>query len=605
MIGLPPILANAVLLVSAVGFGNLVRVLYGRGSAAFRIDSVAITLLTGLGILGTLLFCIGQFWFSLAPILLILSVGLILSVRPIWWVFTNLKPLITDLQPSATLPFAIIAIVFAISAVAGLALPTGDMNNDSVAYHYLGPTVWLRQGIIRAVPDETLTFFPVVVEADYAALISLGGERGPGVFSVVSLLALLLSAAALASRMGLDRRGIWWSLAFLATMPAVYRGIYGGFIDAIFAAFVVMAARVGFDAKHPRHYAVCGIFCGLAMGTKYTGIMAVGLLVFSILIFALWANHSRVIEVLKYLTITSLVTIMVSSPIYLRNWLLYGCPIYPPPPALLHLFSPPGLLPGVMRELVKNVTDTGQGMGKSFAKFILLPFNLTYHTADFRGAGGIGLVPFALGPLGVLAMRRDEFAKKMAAFAIIETAAWFATAQVSRYLIPVYVIAGIFGGIGWRYVEVSASRYGRVLASLVVTISVVYGLMMILPERAEDLHAALSSKFEVQRRRKEIPYVESFEFINTESSVKRILILYPHIATYFIAKDYVKPFGRWGEQTLPGATDVNQVMAQLGSLRPTHVLDVKPEGGSFSLPDHVPGLTVVFANQDQRIYRVN
>ncbi len=605
MTALAPIFANVLLLVSAVGFGNLVRASYRSGSAIFRIDSVALTLLAGLGILGTLLFCIGQFWFSLGPILLILSVGLMLSVRPIWWVLTNIKPLVNDLRPTPILPFVIIAIVFVITAVSGLALPTGDMNNDSVAYHYLGPTVWLKQGLIRAVPDETLTYFPVVVEAEYAALISLGGERGPGFFSVVSLLALLLSAASLASRVGLDRRGVWWSLAFLATMPAVYRGIYGGFIDAIFAAFVIMAARVGFDAEQPRHYAVCGVFCGLAMGTKYTGIMAVGLLILTIVMFAICLNHRRVPEVLKYLTITAVLAMVVSSPFYLRNWILYGCPIYPPPPSLLHLFSPPGLLPGVMQALVKNVTDTGQGMGKSFTKFVLLPFNLTYHTADFRGAGGIGLVPFALGPFGIWATRRNEFAEKMAVFAMIETAAWFTTAQVSRYLIPVYVIAGIFGAVGWRYIQESGTKYGKVLAALLVTISVAYGATMIFPERTEDLHAGLSSEFEVQRRHKEIPYIESFEFINTEPSVKRVLILYPHVAAYFIAKDYVKPFGRWGEQTLPGVADVDQVMAQLGSLRPTHVLDVRPEGGSFSLPDRFPGLTVVFANEDQRIYRVN
>jgi hypothetical protein len=596
------ILGNIVLAASALGFGSLFQRLFPKTFS--DLDRLIMTLLGGLGLLGTILFCVGQVWFSRSAILLILVFGILLSRRPL----SLAGRMCRSSFSRGSRPFIPVAIVFCVllvTAVGGLALPTGDMNNDSIAYHYLGPKVWLREGVIRPVPDEVLTYFPVVVETQYAALMSLGGERAPGFFAVIGLASILLSAASLSIRLGLDASGAWWSAALIAAMPAVYGGAYGGFLDALFASFVLAAARMAFDAQQPKHYALFGIFCGISMGTKYTGIIAWALLIFCSFVVSVPADSRRGATVLKSLGISCATAIAIASPIYIRNWILYGCPIYPPPPLLLHFFTPKNMLPAVMQALLKNVREKGQGMGRGLIDFILLPFNLTYHTANFRGAGGIGLAPLALGPFGMFARRRDAFAKGLILFAVLQTAAWFVTAQESRYLIPIYVIGAIFGVLGWQYTARSVSRNARALSAVTIAISILYGLFIIIPDRVEDVHAALSSSFEAKRRQLEIPRVASFDYINGEPSVKKVLILNEGIAAYFVDKAYVKPFGRWGEQTLPGATDVPKVMSQLPSLGVTHILDVTSEDGSFHLPDHPPGLTLVFERGDQRIYRVD
>ena len=33
--------------------------------------------------------------------------------------------------------------------------PVGDIRSDTISYHYLGPRVWLRDGVIRPVLDES------------------------------------------------------------------------------------------------------------------------------------------------------------------------------------------------------------------------------------------------------------------------------------------------------------------------------------------------------------------------------------------------------------------------------------------------------------------
>ena len=46
---------------------------------------------------------------------------------------------------------------------------------------------------------------------------------------------------------------------------------------------------MAFDAEQPGHYALFGIFCGISMGTKYTGIIAWALLIFCSLLVSVWA----------------------------------------------------------------------------------------------------------------------------------------------------------------------------------------------------------------------------------------------------------------------------------------------------------------------------
>lgn len=596
------ILANIFLVFSAIGFGTLIQPFFPKAFSA--LDRVVVTLLGGLGLLGTILFCIGQVWFSGLAIVSVLITGILIGVasiarggKPIWSLFGSFR--------MPFLPAAIVVVVLLITAVGGVIRPYGDTNNDSIAYHYLGPKVWLREAVIRPVPDEVPTYFPVVVETQYAALMFLGGERAPGIFAVVSLAVILLSAASLAMLLGLNSSEAWWVAALIAAMPAVYEGVYGGFLDAIFASFILVAARIAFEAEQLGEYAVFGIFCGFAMGTKYSGIVAWPPLIIGSLLVSVWAHHRSLAGTLKYLAAPCATAIAIASPFYLRNWILYGCPILPPPPVLLHFFSPPNPMSSEIHALANGFQVMDSGMGRGFAAFLLLPFNITFHTASFRGAGGIGLVPLALGPLGAIGRRRDGVAMGLLLFAVLETLAWFVTAQESRYAINLYAIAAIFGFLGWQYVVRLGSRTARALAVVLVAVSILYGMSIIISTRADDVHAALSSSFAAKRRLAKTLGTEAFDYINGEPSVKRVLILNSVVAPFFIDKPYVKPFGVWGERPVPGVADVQDVMAKLSSLHVTHIFDYKLDNGSFSLPEHPPSLTLVFERPDQRIYRVD
>lgn len=145
--------------------------------------------------------------------------------------------------------------------------------------------------------------------------MALGGQRAPELFAVVSVAAILLMAASLALRMGLDLHSTAWVAALTATTPAVYAACGRGMIDGLYAAFVLAAARVGFDATQSRHYALFGLFCGFAMGTKYTGLLAWPILLGCVLAVSLWAHHQNLQASAGGLVISGAAAGVIAAPV--------------------------------------------------------------------------------------------------------------------------------------------------------------------------------------------------------------------------------------------------------------------------------------------------
>ncbi len=598
----PPILANLLLLLAAFGVGSLLRPLFSQTFQ--KADRLAAIALGGLGLLGTLLFLVGMLHFSLAVVLAVLLpaalLGLVFLRKEMGHTATHRL-----FENIPLLPVAVIALILIVTFVGGLAEPVGDIKMDAIAYHFLGPRVWLRDAAIHPVPDECLTSFPAVVETLFAALMAIGGTRAPELFALLSIGLLLLVSYGLAVRLGLDATGAWWAIALIATMPVVYRGAYGGFVDAIFSGLLLLSLRFALDAEGSREYVLAGIFAGLAMGTKYTGLPAFVLILTAALAFA-WARQLAVsAKPLKPLLLLTATAFLVASPWYLRNWMALGSPIYPPPPLLLHFFQIKYMSPQAINALATIVRKEGLGMGHSLPSFLLLPFHFTFHSANFlNGPGGVGLSLLALAPFGILSRWRDPFVGALGLFSFMEVLGWFVIEQDARFLIHVYILLAILAIWGWRYVATNAPRFGRFLAGLAIACSILYGVFMIVSSRVDDLHAAVSANFEKQRISREVPFLESFAYLNNDSTVGRVLVLAPRFPTFYLQKNYLKPVGRFGEESLPGARDIRKLLENAVSLGITYVVDVRMEDNDFQIQGRPDNLALVLHREDQRIYRV-
>ena len=594
-----------VVMLALAGFGCGAWIVNVLPATCNRMERVGISLLGGLGIFSLALFLIGQISFSRTIIVAAIGAAVLLSVQPLWRAWKNLNLAPPIIPRDAFLPAVIVLIVLVLTAVAGTAEITGDWNVDAVAYHLLGPTVWLRAGVIRPVLDNSHTAFPQIPETLFAVLLAVGGNRAPDFSSWLTLGLLLLISAGLGMRMGLDASQAWWVAAIVSTMPAVYAGSHNCFVDGIFAAFVLAAARIGFDAEPIREWAIFGVFCGLAMGTKYTGLLAVPALAICCAFVILNRDQLNRIVGIRNLGVGLAIAAAVASPFYLRNWIVLGCPIYPPPPGYASFCSPRYFPREAIQQFHNYIYQRGAGLGRSWLAFLRLPLNLTYHTANFHGAGGIGLCPLGLAPFGMIAIGRNIFGKALVLFAGLLTCLWFFTQQESRFLIHVYVVAAIFSVAGWNYVSARYGRLQRLTAATVVGISILYGLLMIVRAQTENLHAVVSPNFAQFRSPREIPYLASFGYLNSDPSVKKILILDRSVPPYYLRKPYVKPVGQWGELTLPEISNSLEAVPHARELHVTHVLDVVSPVSGFQIERPLSNFELVFQSTGQRIYRVD
>jgi hypothetical protein len=597
------IFATVVVAVAALGIGGWI---WTRLPSTFSpFDRLACTGLGGLGMLGTLLFLVGQLSYTRRTIYLALAAAGLLGIGFLLLRRRAVFGLSMHWKRIAALPAIVVGAVLLVTALGGLAEITGDWDNDAPSYHLHGPKVWLREGVVRPVVDDCRTAFPATAEVLYGAEIALGGSRAPGFSALLTLTLLFLIAGSLSVRSGLDARDAWWAVALVAAMPAAYAGSHTCYVDALYASFVLAAARIGFEAQSARDYSIFGLFCGLAMATKYTGLAALPLITLCACLTTARRESGGWKIAARNAGIAIAIASIVAATFYLRNWIVLGCPIYPPPVALLRFFRVKYMSPEAITGMESLIRKQCAGLGSGLGAYLMLPYNLTYHTANFRGAGGFGLAPLAFAPLGLIAARREHFTQALAILTFLLTTFWFVTLQESRYFIAVAAILAIFAVIGWRTACAIGSRISRVLAGAVIACSLAYGVFMIGSSRLAEVHAVLSKAFAEQRRQSQIPALASFEYANRNASVRKLLILDQSIPPYYSDKDYLKPVGQWGELVVPDGGNLEFLLARLHQLNVSHVLDVNSAHFAFKLPENTPGLTLVFERPYERIYRVD
>jgi len=596
-----PVLVASLLAIAALGIGSWIP---GRLSQAFsRFDRIVLGWLGGTGLLSLALFLVGQWRFSRATAGCILVPAFLLGMKP-------LLQLLEDLRAGrrqrnlGTFPAFIVFATLGLIGLGSLSEITGDWTIDAVVYHLLGPKVWIREAVIRPVPDNCHTAMPQTGETLFATAMMFGGNRAPGAWNFVAFGMLLLVTGSLGRRAGLNSSETWWAVALVVTMPAVVTGSTHVFVDGMYAAFVLAAARIGLDAETVGDFTLLGLFSGFALGTKYTAMLAVPAIIVCVLLKQAFAGKLTWSAVKKSVAALG-VAGLVASPYYLRNWILLGSPIYPPPPLLWRAFDSKYLSTAAILKFHDYIRHRGQGFGRGAGAFLLLPFHLTYHTSNFYGAGGIGICPLGLSIFGIVAKWRELFAKTLAILGFLFLVLWFVTQQESRFLIHGYVMSAIFAVFGWRCVKSVLSPSARWLGGAVVVVSVAYGAFMIGRERLSDARTIVSARAAERREQGTIPFLQSFKFINEDSSVRRVLILDPTVPPYYSDKPYVKPEGQWGERPLPGGADSVEALKHVRELGVSHVMDVQSDVSSFKVPPFTEGLSLVLESKGQRIYRVD
>lgn len=214
-----------------------------------------------------------------------------------------------------------LALTLALTVLLALAPP---ISWDGLFYHLTGPALYIAQGQITPL-DVNIPHlaFPSLMEM----LFGLGVlVRGDGAAKLLHLVYGLLLAALVyrLSRRWQGREAAGWSLLLLAAMPMVAVLAAWAYNDLALAFYqlATLYALLAWQETGRRGWLrASGVLSGLALGLKYTAfpLPLVGL------VYLLCQHRHRRRAILTFVLLTGL----VASPWYLRNWAFTGNPIYP------------------------------------------------------------------------------------------------------------------------------------------------------------------------------------------------------------------------------------------------------------------------------------
>ena len=582
--------AVALLVVAVWGLGGCFQKWLSDAADLLDSERAAMRFLAGSGLLGLLFFLTGQLYFSVWSSMAILLCAALLNLRFPW-------PGRCRTSPSLGLFFT--GIVVLLCVISGFARPVGDTDADEITYHLLGPPIWLREHRIAHVPEEALTAFPATMEMLYAVAKVISNDRAPGAFGALFLGVLALQTRGLARRLGGSVLAGDLAAALLAGMPALTSTTENCFVDLPYAAFTLASARLVFDASLPRRVILAGIFAGFACGTKYFGLPATLLIAFLIVVFHAGSAVPRVRTTLLFLAASG----VAGGAWYVRNWIVLGNPVYPPPPLLWHWFPTPTFSLESSLHFKAYITQRGAGLGRKFTDLLVLPVRLTYWTAWFHGGGGMGLAPLAFGPVALALVWKKRVGLAWAALAAMLTIFWFYSDQEFRFLDPAVAIFAAFAGFGAAALLQQRSKFSRWSARAAIGISLAVGIAHAYTFRAGRLRSVFSPKIAEARYREGVPYFGAFEYLNSRPEVKKVFVCHPYAPVYYLRMPYTVALGRFGEQPHPHIRSVADAIGAVHELGITHVLDVNYFDSGFAWPVAGHG-RLEFEGKNVRVYSI-
>ena len=219
-----------------------------------------------------------------AWLLAVLALGLLASV--LLWLRLGrphppaFGPGLESVRRALRLPVvAVLAGVVALGTLYGMALaflvPANE--GDALAYHLARAAFWKQEqavGYVSNAVDLRLNVSPPNAEiGQLATMLLAGNDRYVALPQLLAYASLVLCVAALARRLGLaPREAVFGALVF-ATLPIVAAQASGALNDLVMASFLAVAALFALTPGRAP-VALAAVVLGLALGTKFTAVLA-------------------------------------------------------------------------------------------------------------------------------------------------------------------------------------------------------------------------------------------------------------------------------------------------------------------------------------------
>ena len=267
------------------------------------------------------------------------------------------------------------------------------VSRDALIHHLAIPKLYLRHGGMFEIPAFSFSYYPMNLELLYLVPLYFHNDILPKFihFSFALTTAWMIYTY-LARRINTEH-ALLGSLFFLSIPIIVCQStiVYVdlGLICFLFAALIYLFKWIENDFKI-KSLIISAVFCGLALGTKYNGL--IGLFLLSLFVPFVYARHhagepSHAGKAIGYSAIYVLVALILFSPWMIRNLIWTGNPLYP---LYQNAFKPDmtSAMTDMMDEPEKQMTHMNQFQirrvlyGESGFEIALIPLRVFFQGRD-------------------------------------------------------------------------------------------------------------------------------------------------------------------------------------------------------------------------------
>jgi hypothetical protein len=221
-----------------------------------------------------------------------------------------------------------------IAYIALLAL-VPPVDRDALTHHLFIPKLYLLHGGIYEIFHIPFSYYPMNLDLLYMIPLAFNNDIAPKYIHFAFVLITVFMIFRYLSR----RTGpafAWLGALFFLTLPVIVRLSSTVYVDLGLICFFFAALLYLFDwiesGFRCKPLIISGVFCGLALGTKYNGLVGLFLLgLFVPFVYARVRAGTRHVSLkaAAWGALFILVSLLVFSPWMVRNGVWTGNPVYP------------------------------------------------------------------------------------------------------------------------------------------------------------------------------------------------------------------------------------------------------------------------------------
>lgn len=340
---------------------------------------------------------------------------------------------------------------------------TPPIARDALIHHLALPKLWLRHGGFIETPWADFSYYPMNIDLLYLAALSLGSDILPN-FIHMTFWAATGILIYLYLRCPLGKVWALFGVIVFCSTPIVARLAAVAYVD-LGLTFFTTASLLAFlqwrkgDYREKRWLIISAIAMGLALGTKYNGLVAWFFLTL-MLVFCAARDGIKPTSAVKWGVLYFAISLLIVSPWYVKNALLTGNPFYP----LFNGFFQHVAHPHALRDALDNAVSATTGgwggifemrrllYGENLWQTFLIPIRIFFEGQDDSDRYFDGVLSPLLLLLPAFAFlgrqsRRDAWPMAMFSLFYLLMALFSEVVRV-RYLLPIVPPLAILAAMG-------------------------------------------------------------------------------------------------------------------------------------------------------------